>query len=366
MMSDECRRPRCCHSCFIIPHSSFIITKMLAILSIVIGLVFVLLLFSMLTSAVVEVYHAFKASRGNHLKETIEMMLGPEKARHFIEHPYFKQLSSATKPNSAQKLPVWIDKGTFSTILADILTPESGLTVQQRIDKIENDELRKVMNFLWRQSGGDAHLFQAKVEHWFEEVMVRAKEWFIDSTKWRLFFFGTVLAAALNADTIQIYKSLSANANLRDEVVKAADMFANSADTVLVYRNAPPKSGAAAKDSTIILPAKDTTEARANFVKIKGMYDQTISSPLGLGWGQSKPENWWDWLSKIVGWLVTGVAVTMGAPFWFEMLKKLLSLKGGSGNSSGAASPPANTGNPAAFEIKPANDTSRSDSEAVG
>ena len=215
---------------------------MLAILSIVIGLVFVLLLFSMLTSALVEVYHAFKASRGNHLKETLEMMLGPEKAQRFLDHAYFKQLSSATKPNAAQKLPVWIDKSTFSAILADILSPEPGLSIQDRINKIENEELRKVMNFLWRQSGNDPHLFQAKVEHWFDDVMARAKEWFIDSTKWRLFFFGTALAAALNADTIQIYKSLSANANLRDEVVKAADMFANSQDTVLVYRNAPAKS----------------------------------------------------------------------------------------------------------------------------
>jgi hypothetical protein len=348
---------------------------MLAIISIVIGLVFVLLLFSMLTSALVEVYHSFRASRGNHLKETIEMMLGPEKARHFIEHPYFKQLSSATKPNAAQKLPVWIDKGTFSTILADILTPESGLTVQQRIDKIENDELRKVMNFLWRQSGGDAKLFQAKVEHWFEEVMVRAKEWFIDATKWRLFFFGTALAAALNADTVQIYKSLSANANLRDEVVKAAEMFSNSADTVLVYRKVSAKGAAPQQDSVVtVTAASDTTEARANFMKIKGMYDQTIASPLGLGWSQSKPDNWWDWLTKVVGWLLTGVAVTMGAPFWFEMLKKLLALKGtvgggsGGGGNSGSAAPPERPAEQPAFEIRASNDNGRgsSESEAVG
>lgn len=336
---------------------------MLAILSIVIGLVFVLLLFSMLTSAVVEVYHAFKASRGNHLKETLEMMLGPEKAHRFLEHAYFRQLSAATKPNSARKLPVWIDKSTFSAILADILTPESGMTIQERINKIENDELRKVMNFLWRQSGDDPRLFQAKVENWFDEVMARAKEWFVDSTKWRLFFFGTVLAAALNADTVQIYKSLSANANLRDEVVKAADMFANSQDTVLVYRNVPAKNGGAIKDSTVTVAAQDTTAARANFMKIKGMYDQTISSPLGLGWSQSKPDNWWDWLTKVVGWLLTGVAVTMGAPFWFEMLKKLLALKGNTGGGGNSAGSSEKQPERPAFEIKPSTESGRTTTE---
>lgn len=329
---------------------------MLAILSIVIGLVFVLLLFSMLTSAIVEVYHAFRASRGNHLKETIEMMLGPEKASRFLDHAYFKQLSSATKPTSTQKLPVWIDKNTFSAILADILTPEGErIPIQERINSIENEQLRKVMNFLWRQSGDDARLFQAKVEHWFEDVMARAKEWFIDSTKWRLFFFGTALAVALNADTVQIYQSLSTNAVLREQIANEAEAFANSADTSLVSRN----SGV--RDTT----RKDTADARANFVKLKGMYSDNIVSPLGLGWGQSKPASWWDWLSKVVGWLLTGVAVTMGAPFWFEMLKKLLALKGGSGNNSSGSSPPPQprTDDQAVFEIKPGTESGKSKDE---
>ncbi len=338
---------------------------MLAILSIVIGLVFVLLLFSMLTSAIVEVYHAFKASRGNHLKNTLEMMLGPEKARLFLEHAYFKQLSSATKPTSTQKLPVWIDKTTFSAILADILTPEGAkMDIQDRIDKIENIELRKVLNFLWRQSGGDIRIFQTKVEYWYDEVMARAKEWFIDSTKWRLFFFGTILAAVLNADTVQIYQSLSANAALRDELVNNADIFVKSGDTALVKRNAPIVKG----DTT----RRDTASARANFMNVKNMYDETIASPLGLGWGQSRPDNWWEWLTKIIGWLLTGVAVTMGAPFWFEMLKKMLALKGGSSgannNSGGSPPPPAErrTEQPT-FDIKPGNDSGKSNEhEAFG
>lgn len=331
---------------------------MLAILSIVIGLVFVLLLFSMLTSAIVEVYHAFKASRGNHLKDTLEMMLGPEKAQRFLDHAYFKQLSSATKPTSTQKLPVWIDKNTFSAILADILTPEGErIPIQERINNIENEQLRKVMNFLWRQSGDDVRVFQAKVEHWFDEVMARAKEWFIDSTKWRLFFFGTILAAALNADTIQIYQSLSTNAVLREQIASDAAGFVNSADTSLVSRN----SGV--RDTT----RKDTADARANFVKLKGMYSEHIVSPLGLGWGQSQPATWWDWLTKVVGWLITGVAVTMGAPFWFEMLKKLLALKGSTGGGTNTASPPERRTDQAVFEIKPGTESGKTtDAESFG
>ncbi|MCC7246293.1 MAG: hypothetical protein IT269_11485 [Saprospiraceae bacterium] len=326
---------------------------MLAILSIIIGLVFVLLLFSMLTSAIVEVYHAVRASRGNHLKETLEMMLGPGKAEKFLNHVYFKQLSAATKPTSSEKLPVWIDKKTFSSILADILTPEGKtISIQERIDLIENEQLRKVLNFLWRQSGDDVRVFQAKVEHWFDEVMARASEWFIDSTKWRLFFFGTALAVAMNADTVQIYQSLSANANLRDEVVKAAELFVQSGDTSLVRGN------------TTGQPL-DTASAKSTFKKIRVMYDQTVASPLGLGWGQNTPINGYEWLTKVIGWLLTGVAVTLGAPFWLDMLKKLISIKGGAsgggdgGSQSNAAKRDANPPDESVFDIKPSTQDGR-------
>ena len=127
---------------------------MLAILSIIIGIVFVLLLFSMLTSAVVEVYHAFFKSRGRHLRDTLTVMLGEETVAKFMSHAYFQQLSSATsKSNSANNLPIWIDKSTFSSILADILTKKNSTeTIQQRIDAIPDDNLRKVLDFLDRKS----------------------------------------------------------------------------------------------------------------------------------------------------------------------------------------------------------------------
>jgi hypothetical protein len=322
---------------------------MLTILSIIIGIVFVLLLFSMLTSAVVEVFHAAFSHRGKHLKSTLEIMLG-NKAESFFNHAYFKQLSYATKPKSTQKLPVWISKHTFSAVLADILTPkDSKMSIEDRIRQIgdENNELRKVLDFLWRQSGGDAHAFQAKVENWYDEVMERARDWFADATKWRLFFIGLALACGLNADTLQIYKSLSSNASAREELEQAARTFAQSRESV------------AGTDLS-----KSYEEASQNLKELKAMYQTTAASPLGLGWGQSLPTDFWQWLTKLAGWILTGVAVTMGAPFWFDILKKLLSLKGG---SSGNA-PEQSTANPpkAAFEITPTKLSSADNPEAQG
>jgi hypothetical protein len=307
---------------------------MLTILSIIIGIVFVLLLFSMLTSAVVEVFHAAFSNRGKHLKSTLEAMLG-DKAESFFNHAYFKQISYATKPKSKQKLPIWISKQTFSAVLADILTPkDSNMSIEERIKQIgdEKNELRKVLDFLWRQSGNDLHLFQSKVESWYDDVMERARDWFADATKWRLFYIGLVLAIGLNADTLQIYQSLSANPAAREDLEELARTFSQSRDSV------------AGTDLN-----KSYEEAAQGLKELKSMYEGSVASPLGLGWRQQTlPKDPLEWLTKLAGWIITGIAVTMGAPFWFEMLKKLLALKGGASSNDQSRGQKSNP----VFEIK--------------
>jgi hypothetical protein len=46
------------------------------------------------------------------------------------------------------------------------------------------------------------------------------------------------------------------------------------------------------------------------------------------------------WLKKFGGWLITGLAVSMGAPFWFETLNKLVNLRGAGANPSKTKSNP--------------------------
>jgi hypothetical protein len=46
-------------------------------------------------------------------------------------------------------------------------------------------------------------------------------------------------------------------------------------------------------------------------------------------------------LETLLGWLITALAITLGAPFWFDLLSKLMSLRG-----AGKISPPANDDTP--------------------
>ena len=49
-----------------------------------------------------------------------------------------------------------------------------------------------------------------------------------------------------------------------------------------------------------------------------------------IGWGEGEG-GWLDWLKRIFGWLITTAAVSLGAPFWFDLLGKVANLRGAGG-----------------------------------
>jgi hypothetical protein len=45
-----------------------------------------------------------------------------------------------------------------------------------------------------------------------------------------------------------------------------------------------------------------------------------------LGWGKL-PQDVGGWLLKIIGLTITTLAVSLGAPFWFDVLKNLANMR---------------------------------------
>jgi hypothetical protein len=48
---------------------------------------------------------------------------------------------------------------------------------------------------------------------------------------------------------------------------------------------------------------------------------------LPIGWGKDNRPTGWGWASKPFGIIVTGFALMLGAPFWFDTLSKLSRLR---------------------------------------
>lgn len=300
---------------------------MFTTLNIVIGIVFVLLLFSLLATAVLEVLAAALSLRARHLRHTLENMLG-EKMDAFVRHPLFRQCTYAANYRqarpSAYHLPAYLNRRVFATVLQDVLYGDDSSQAEARLQNMEEGDAKRMLQYLVRRAGNDPTALRAQAELWFDEVMQRSTDWYRRSVKWWLLGIGLALALLFNVDTIQMYHSISSNITTQRLLVEMASDFAAQTATV------------ASGDTTAL--ALDQAVARVDSALQRIEY---IRSPLGLGWyeADSGERTFPWWLSKLLGWLLTAVAVTLGAPFWFDLLRMLLGMR-----RSGDANPPSSTG----------------------
>jgi hypothetical protein len=152
-------------------------------------------------------------------------------------------------------------------------------------------------------AGDDIGKLKKSLQNWFNSAMDRVSGWYKYRTQWMLFGIGLVLAATLNADTIRIVKQLSRDPTLRQSIVAAAQS-AKPSDN---------KRGESIKDQI--------QQAQTEISNI-----QSIGIPLGWA-GTRRPSSYGEWLQVSGGWLLTAVAISLGAPFWFDMLNKLMVVR---------------------------------------
>ena len=66
--------------------------------------------------------------------------------------------------------------------------------------------------------------------------------------------------------------------------------------------------------------------------KRQQLLDSLYKKNAPIGW-QTVPKNkmnfhsWWFWLMKLFGWIICAAALSFGAPFWFDLLSKIVNLR---------------------------------------
>ncbi|MBK8557846.1 MAG: hypothetical protein IPL65_19805 [Lewinellaceae bacterium] len=286
---------------------------MVAILSIVIGIIFVMLLFSLLTTTVMELASGLLALRGKHLMASIRDMIG-DLADKFQEHPYYQQLASSSNPGTkTPNPPSYIGSGTFSAILGDLLRKTEGNNLQERLESLPESRFKEVLLFLYNESNGEVASFKGKTEEWFNEVMDRGSGAYKKKTKNWLIAIGFCIAVLFNVDPLNIYSNLSMNATLREYIAGMATEYVNTQ---------PAPSDTISMNTPIAVSKIKMDSLLSNNIA-------SISQPLGIGWSDSdwntSSGKWW--LYKLVGWITTALALSMGAAFWFDLLKQLVSFR---------------------------------------
>jgi hypothetical protein len=163
--------------------------------------------------------------------------------------------------------------------------------VEEKIQAIPSDALKASLMTIWRSVDRSATEFRAGVERWFDRSMERVTGWYKRRTMATLFLIGIVVAVTLNASTLTAANRLWKDDGFRQGLVAQ------------VEHQQEEISG---------------TEA----------LDRLEELQFPIGWEESnRPHGVTGLAIAIFGWLLTGAAITLGAPFWFDLLCKVSNLR---------------------------------------
>ncbi|KHG39429.1 MAG: hypothetical protein HEQ20_22255 [Aphanizomenon flos-aquae KM1D3_PB] len=175
------------------------------------------------------------------------------------------------------------------------------------VDNIETMAKRAQMRAKSTEEG--ITLLRREIENSFDSSMERAGGVYKRNAKGVAIIIGITLAITTNADTFHIINRLSKDSLLREiiinQAVKVAPQESNPSDINKIDPNEILKE--------VELPIGWTS------ANVQQQINSTKYRVNGL------PV--FSVLSMIAGWFVSGIAIAMGAPFWFDLLGKVMNVK---------------------------------------
>ena len=248
------------------------------------------------------------------------------------------------------------------------------------MDMMDESPFKDVLKSFWDKSAGDYDTMKKLMAAWYDDYMDRVSGWYKSRIQRKLLVAGFVVAIGLNVDSLHLVKILSLDENLRNSLVttaeSVADNYAALADSA--------KKDANELKKVIDMSIGDSLRKSAEYYKIDSMANNfktklqitdslslayihradsviALAASLGIpiGWSKaSAPWSWvadnphecssgykagsglwsyinsrnncpsfWKWAKYLIGIIISGFSLSFGAPFWFDLLMKLVNVR---------------------------------------
>jgi hypothetical protein len=358
------------------------------VLEVAIGLIFVFILFSTICAAIREGIEAWTKTRAAYLergvRELLHDMQGTGLAKQFFEHPLIYSLYAAGEYRPGKtgdklsplarggKLPSYIPTKNFAAAMIDIagrgplpaidrrnpgagpanldagavlaVGPITAESLRAGIGKMDNERVARALLNALDLAQDDLNKARLNLEAWFDGGMDRVSGWYKRSTQWIVFWLALITAAVMNVDAIGIANFLYQNDTARHAIVMQAEEALAQArrdeQAALAQAKVAPQadapatatagvpSGAAPLAAEAVRSSKQTVDqARTKLAALElpigwdsGTYCSGTGTALVVDCARRSS-------LTLLGWLLTALAATLGAPFWFDILNKVMVIR---------------------------------------
>jgi len=296
-----------------------------AILEVATGLVFTWLILSIATSQLQEYIIERLNWRSRFLEaQLLEMFQSKKIVNRFYEHPLIRSLFTKAMFGREQK-PANIPNDIFANAAVDVFLnagkSESDIPAGTMSMALMKQKLKESMDYLETNNQSlartvkhivpkmddvvtDAEAAAAKLEDnlakfrkntavWFDTTMSGASASYRKTAHSIALLIGIGIALVFNIDSINMTNRLWRDPTLRQTIVAQAG-------------NIDPK---------------DESSFENTMTKLNDL-------SLPIGWTtDAMPQGSINWVFKFFGFFITGAAAAQGAPFWFDILRKISGLK---------------------------------------
>ncbi|MDQ6837892.1 MAG: hypothetical protein M3137_06035 [Actinomycetota bacterium] len=207
--------------------------------------------------------------------------------------------------------------------------PSVGSAIEAEIDRVTEEKLKVALQTLWRAASGNVVTFRAGVEEWFNHTMDRATGWYKRTAQVMALGLGLTIAIALNVDTVHVTERLWSDGPVRSAVLAQVNKLpppTTTATTTTVV-GAPASTPPATTSPATGAPPTTVASIGDQVSDIQDSLSQLSSLQLPLGWDEGQRPD--SYPLALVGWVITAIALSLGAPFWFDLLNKVTALRGG-------------------------------------
>lgn len=333
-----------------------------ALLEAMIGLAFVYTLMSLLCSSLNEWVAHEVGRRGRFLRQGIVNMI-PDRWTHLqvVNHPLIASL--CRDGHGRMQYPSYIPSGHFAHALVDVVVAKAGQFEETfKIDatappgiadirraaaicRDHGDPTGAVIVTLLDAGTADLADVRTHIETWYDGVMDRVSGWYKRETRRALIVVGFATAVVFNVDTIAITEYLVRAGPVRQAIADQASLYVKqtSRPAVAEGNREPPRAtsgdvATGAKDPAPQIAALQSLERQGlpiGFACLSQPGSSVGPFPFtGMleACGRDLKTRFSDGRGnlaiQLLGWLLTALAVGLGAPFWFDVLNRLVNLRG--------------------------------------